>query len=78
MICQTDCDGTIYPIRFKIIGKDGDHQVYEISRVIKVEEERLVGNRMRRFECEITMNDAPRLCEIKYELDSCKWMLFKI
>jgi len=78
MICQTDPDGTMHPIRFKIAGKDGEHQVYDILRVIKTTEGNLVGNRTRIFECEIVLNDKYKLCEIKYELDSCKWVLFKI
>jgi hypothetical protein len=78
MICKTDELGIMQPLKFKILGKNGDTQIYEILRVIKADLEKLAGNKMMKFECEIRLNEKPKLCEIKYELDTCKWILFKM
>jgi hypothetical protein len=76
MVAWFNKDG-IHPIRFKIEGKDGD-VVVKIGRVIKKDLEKLAGNLMMVFTCESVINGQLKPYEIKYELNTMKWMLFKI
>lgn len=63
-------DGKIEPIKFKL-----NDMVVKIDKVMKVYEESLVGNNRLVFVC---LQNGKDIYEIKYELDSKTWYLFKI
>lgn len=76
MVAWFDSDG-IHPSRFKIKGKEGD-VVVKIEKIIKKDSERLAGNPMVVFTCESEINGQLKPYEIKYEINTMKWILFKI
>ncbi len=78
MIAWFEEDGTPNPVRFKIVKEDGSNSVIKIDRVICKDKEKLAGNEMIIFRCQSIINGLERLFEIKYELRTCKWILFKI
>ena len=78
MISWTDLNGNMNPIRFKITKDDESSSVVKINKVISRDKEKLAGNIMLVFKCQSVINEIERLYEIKYELSTCKWMLFKI
>ncbi len=78
MISWTEENGHVHPLKFKIANHDGEKQTYQIQRIYTTELDRIAGNKVYRFNCEIAINALVKLCEIRYELDSCKWVLFKI
>ena len=78
MLAHTEEDGIIHPLKFRIEQKDGQKHTYDILKVKSVHFEKLSGNRMYRYHCEIEVSGAIRPCEIKYELDTCIWTLFHI
>jgi len=78
MVAWTDTKGNINPVRFKITKEDETSSVVKIDKVISVDKEKLAGNNMLVFKCQSTVNGAEKLYEIKYELSSCRWILFKI
>ncbi|SHJ30331.1 hypothetical protein SAMN02745975_01746 [Geosporobacter subterraneus DSM 17957] len=71
-------EGVIVPIKFRIQKSDESWVVVKVDRVIAKELEKLAGNKMWVFTCESTIGDMQRLYQLKYELDTCQWMLFKI
>ena len=78
VISWTDLNGNMNPIRFKITKEDESSSVVKINKVISMDKEKLAGNIMLVFKCQSVINEIERLYEIKYELSTCKWMLFKI
>ena len=62
-------DGKIEPVKFRL-----DDQVVMIQKITKVYEEQTVGNKRLVFVCQHNGRD---IYEIKYELDSKTWYLFK-
>jgi len=62
-------DGKIEPVKFRL-----DDKVVMIQKVTKVYEEKTVGNKRLVFVCQHNGKD---IYEIKYELDSKTWYLFK-
>jgi len=76
VIAHCPLKGVPQPIKFKIQNKD-EQVVMKIGRIIEISEERLAGNKMYVYRCEITYNDRHRLIELKYELNTCLWYLFK-
>jgi hypothetical protein len=78
MISYTKNNGEISPIRFRLQLEDESVKVIKIDRVITKGNEKLAGNNMIIFNCQSTIDGVQRLFEIKYELATCKWMLFKM
>jgi len=71
-------DGTPNPVRFKIKNDDESESVIKVDRVISKEFEKLAGNKMILFRCQSVLNDVNKLYELKYEINTCKWMLYKM
>jgi hypothetical protein len=78
MVSYTDNKGCIKPIRFRMQIDDEPMKVIKIDKVIVKETEKLAGNIMLVYKCQSLIDNTIKLFEIKYELATCKWMLFKI
>jgi hypothetical protein len=78
VVSWTDTKGNINPVRFKIVNEDESSSVVKIDKVITIDKEKLAGNLMLVYKCQSVVNGADKLYEIKYELSTCKWILFKI
>lgn len=61
--------GKIQPIKFRL-----DDKVVRIQKINKVYEEKIVGNTRIVFVCQ---QPDGNIYEIKYEIDSKNWYLFK-
>ena len=75
VLAHFDNDGTPHPIRFKLADK-----TLKIEQVVSMTEEKLAGNKMLCFRCqsEIEIGGELRPFEIKFEVQTCKWFLFKM
>jgi hypothetical protein len=62
-------DGKIEPVKFRI-----DDQVVRIEKIMKTYEENIVGNTRIVFVC---LHKGKDIFELKYEVDSKTWYLFK-
>jgi len=69
--------GTVHPVRFRVI-QDEETTTVIINKVIRQSKEKLAGNNMWVFTCQSLINGAEKLYELKYEIITCKWVLFKI
>lgn len=64
-------DGSIIPLRFK---RD-DEKTIHVEKILKTQDEMLAGNHRIVFTC---MHNGSDIYELKYEVDTRKWYLFKI
>ena len=78
MVSYTDNKGGIRPIRFRMQIGDEPMQVIKIDKVIVKDTEKLAGNIMLVYKCQSLIDNVIKLFEIKYEIATCKWILFKI
>lgn len=78
MIAWTDTKGNINPVRFKLTKEDESSSVIKIDKVISVDKEKFAGNNMLVYKCQSVINEVDRIYQIKYEISTCKWILFKI
>lgn len=78
MVCWFEKSGMPHPVRFKVTKDDESNAVIKIDRIISVDKERLAGNDMMVFKCQSVINNTAKIFELKYELGTCKWMLFKM
>lgn len=70
-------DGKINPIKFRVI-EDDKCQVIKIGKIISTDLEKLCGNKMWVFTCTAIIDGIEKIFEIKYDIENCKWILFKI
>lgn len=77
MIAWFEEDGSPHPIKFRV-KEEHSWATIKIDKIITKEIEKLAGNPMYVFKCQSIIDNVLRLYELKYELCSCKWMLFKI
>jgi len=71
-------NGTPHPVKFKLSAEDEQFKVIKVDRVLFKEKEKLAGNSMIIFRCQSVIDEVERAYEIKYELGTCKWILYKI
>ena len=78
MVAWFDAKGMPHPVRFKIEDEESEDVVIKIGRVVTQDREKFCGNHMLIFNCQSVINGAEKMYQIKYELGTCKWILFKI
>lgn len=76
MIAYFKEDGSIIPIKFKI--EEEGSQVIKINKIISTTTERFCGNKMLVFTCISILNNLEKILEIKYDVEKCSWILYKI
>jgi hypothetical protein len=77
MIAYFKKGGKISPIKFRL-EEEGKCQVIKIEKVISSDLEKLCGNRMLVFICSAIIGDVEKVFELKYDVERCNWILFKI
>lgn len=77
MIACFKRDGKINPIKFRIEEED-KCQVVKIGQIISTNLEKLCGNRMWVFTCSAVIGDVEKVLELKYDLEKCSWILYKM
>jgi hypothetical protein len=78
MVAWFTKDGLPSPVRFRLELEDETQKTIKIDRIIHKDVEKLAGNNMIVYRCQSQINGAERVYEIKYELSTCKWILFKM
>lgn len=78
VVAWFDRAGTPNPVRLRLEGENEESIVIKIDKIITRDKEKLAGNHMLIFNCQGCINGSQKLFEIKYELSTCKWILFKI
>lgn len=73
MIAWFTKDGIPKPIRYRL-----DNEVIRVQKVTSMSEEKLAGNRMIIYRCQSEINGILKLFELKFELQTCRWYLFKM
>lgn len=78
MIAWFTQDGLPTPVRFRMEQPDGNRIVVSKIRILKRKEEKLAGNPMMIFTCQSAIHGREKLFEIRYELKTCKWYIYKM
>jgi len=69
--------GGIRPLKFKIREQE-EFSVIKVDRMVHTHLEKFVGNPMQVFDCQSTIDGEVRTYQLKYELATNQWILFKI
>ena len=73
VLAHFEIDGTPHPLRFKLADKE-----IKIEQGLSVTEEKLAGNKMLIFRCQSEIGGVLKPFEIKFEMGTCKWFLWKM
>ncbi len=75
MVASFTGTGKPTPVRFKM---PESSSVIKVDRVLVQDEEKLAGNRMLIFRCASCVDGLEKNYELKYEIATCKWYLYKM
>ncbi|OPX46435.1 hypothetical protein CLHUN_02510 [Ruminiclostridium hungatei] len=78
MIAWFTTAGKPNPVKFKFASDGDDCIIIRVGRIITVEEEKIAGNRMYLYKCQSVVDNTEKIYELKYEIASCKWFLYKM
>lgn len=70
-------EGIPRPLRLRM-KNENRWDVVKIDEVVNKRVERLAGNEMYVFTCNSNINGVSKKYDLKFEIETCKWMLFKI
>lgn len=73
MVARFDTQGNPTPARFQ--HKD---KVIDVEQILSTREEKLAGNRMKIYSCRSEIAGRLTLYELKFELATCKWFLYRM
>lgn len=77
MISVTEENGILTPIKFQMKDENKELITVKIDNICLREEEKLAGNKMLIYRCQSEINGSIKVYELKYEVPSCKWYLYK-
>jgi len=78
MIAWFSENGTLTPFKFQIKDDNNEFITVKIGRISERSEEKLAGNRMMIYRCQSEINGVEKQYELKYEIATCKWYLYKM
>lgn len=73
VLAWTDLKGNVHPLRFR-----RENEIIKINKIVDRIEEKEYGIKKIIFECQVNTNGYDKLCELRYELQSMRWVLYKI
>lgn len=77
MVAWSTREGLLTPIRF--LWNDGKkvHNI-KINRIVMRYEDKFAGNRMLGYRCQESIDGEEKVFELKFEVKTCIWYLYKI
>lgn len=71
-------DGRISPLRFRILRPDDGNETIFINQVTRRQRQRIGKTLIDIYTCRGTVHDSDRIFELKHEIHSGKWSLYRI
>lgn len=78
MICLFKLDGEPRPLRFRYKDDDESYKVIKIDKIFNKKLEKIAGYETIIFRCQSLINGIQKVFEIRFELKTNKWILYKI
>lgn len=78
MVAWFTKEGEPRPVRFRVTNEEESEMVIKVDKILYREIEKFAGNPMLVFRCQGEINGVEKVYELRYELLTCKWVLFKI
>ena len=77
VIAWFDLEGNPAPIRFRYLDDQDEISIVKVDHIVQKDVEKLGGNKIIRYTCESMQCGQVKPFEIRYELETCRWFLYK-
>jgi hypothetical protein len=77
MIVRIDKEGVQHPVRFRMDTESEEKLVVQVGRVVTRDFDKIAGKPTLILRCQSSINGIEKTYEIRYELGTCKWILYK-
>ncbi len=78
VIAIFDIEGNPSPMRLRCSDEEEETIVIKVDKILRRDIDKFAGNPMIRYTCESLMAGEAKVFEVRYEVHSCKWYLYKI
>lgn len=78
MLSYTLMDGTVRPVKFRVKNEEMTYTVIKVDRILQIDKNKMAGNEMLVYRCQSAINGMERLYELRLDMRSCRWVLYKI
>lgn len=73
-----DLEGNPIPIKFRYLNDEKELVTVKVDKIIKKDLDRFAGNRMIRFTCQSHIGNQLKPFEVRFEVDTSRWFIYKI
>ena len=77
VVTKTDSAGIIKPLCFFITG-DESREVIDVERLVRRDKEKIGGDYTYTFTCEIIKDNMKMLCDLRLNLSTNEWILYRM
>lgn len=77
MISSFDIKGIPTPHKFKVTYED-EAQTIKIDKILYCEREKVAGKAKYSYRCQSIIEDVLKIYELKFDLSTCAWFLYKM
>lgn len=78
MIASFSKEGIPRPVRFRMMIEDESEKVINVQTIIEKEKTKLNGVMFFNFRCQSIIDERQLVYELIFEINTCKWVLYKI
>ena len=77
VVTKTDGAGIVKPLRF-FITDDESGEVINVERLVRRDKEKIGGDYNYTFTCEIIKDNTKMLCDLRLNLSTNEWILYRM
>lgn len=66
------------PLKFRLKNTDSSYSIIKVDCVTETREEKLAGIRAYVYRCQSFIKNSEKVYELKYIIEDCKWVLYKM
>jgi len=77
VVTKTDSAGIVKPLSF-FITDDESREVINVERLLRRDKEKIGGDYTYTFTCEIIKDNTKMLCDLRLNLSTNEWILYRM
>lgn len=78
VVTTTDRAGIIKPVYFVVMDGDNNGDVINVERLVRRDKEKIGGDYIYTFTCEITRDNMKMLCDLRLNLSNEEWIIYRM
>jgi hypothetical protein len=78
VVSALDRAGIIKPVCIFIVDGPEQGEAITVNRLIRRDKEKIQGSQVMTFTCEINEKNRKKLCDLRFNMDTEEWILYRI